>query len=69
MSGFKDLSKLIKTYNKGLWFGHREDSKLVVENGQIFINGYKNDTCFIIEELKSLLQLVYETILAPHPHG
>ena len=54
MSGFKDLSKLIKTYNKGLWFGHREDSKLVVENGQIFINGYKNDTCFIIEELKKL---------------
>lgn len=47
-------STLAEQYNDALWFGHREYSKLVIENGQIFINGYKQDTCNIIRKLKSL---------------
>ena len=49
-----DIVELIRTYNSTLWHGHRENSKLVVETGHIFINGYKNDTRFIIAELEGL---------------
>lgn len=52
--GFDDIPTLAEQYNDALWFGHREYSKLVIENGQIFINGYKQDTCNIIRKLKSL---------------
>ncbi len=54
--GFEDIPGLVRRYNNTLWFGHREDGKLVIESGQIFINGYRNDTCSIIEELDSLSQ-------------
>ena len=54
IDGFDDIVSLAQKYNEKLWFGHREHSKLVIENGQIFINGYKNDTCSIINELKRL---------------
>ena len=50
--GFDNIQQLVKTYNNQLWFGHYEESKLVIENGQIFINGYKEHTCYIINELK-----------------
>ena len=52
--GFDDIPTLAEQYNDALWCGHREYSKLVIENGQIFINGYKQDTCNIIRKLKSL---------------
>ncbi|QKY69342.1 ATP-dependent RecD-like DNA helicase [Lentibacillus sp. CBA3610] len=52
--GFDDIPALIKIYNSTLWHGHVENSKLVIESGQIFINGYKNDTRFIIDELEDL---------------
>ncbi len=51
---FDDIVALVKTYNNTLWHGHRESSKLVIENDHIFINGYKNDTCFIIDKLKNM---------------
>jgi hypothetical protein len=54
--GFEDIPSLAIIYNNALWHGHRENSKLVIENGQIFINSYKNDTCFIIAKLKELAQ-------------
>lgn len=50
--GFEDIPQLVEMYNSQLWSGHYLNSKLVIENGQIFINGYKNDTCTIIEKLK-----------------
>lgn len=50
--GFDNIQQLVKTYNNQLWFGHYEEGKLVIENGQIFINGYKEHTCYIINELK-----------------
>lgn len=52
--GFDDIPLLAEQYNNTLWYGHKEHSKLVIENGQIFINGYKNDTCNIIQKLKTL---------------
>lgn len=53
INGFDNLSELVKRYNKNLWIGHYEDSKLVIENNYIFINGYRENTCYIINELKS----------------
>lgn len=50
--GFDDLEALVSTYNYVLWDGHRENSKLVIDNGHIFINGYKNDTLSIISKLE-----------------
>lgn len=54
IEGFGDVAELAQKYNEKLWFGHKEQSKLVIENGQLFINGYKNDTCYIINKLKIL---------------
>lgn len=53
---FQDIPALVETYNDLLWVGHKEYSKLLIENGQIFINGYKRDTCNIINTLKSLAE-------------
>jgi energy-coupling factor transporter ATP-binding protein EcfA2 len=52
--GFDDIEALVRVYNSTIWHGHRENSKLVIESGQIFINGYKNDTRFILAELEKL---------------
>ena len=39
IDGFANVAELAQKYNEKLWSGHREHSKLVIENGQIFING------------------------------
>lgn len=49
---FDDIATLVRTYNAALWHGHHENSKLVIETGHVYINGYKNDTRFIIAELE-----------------
>lgn len=54
IDAFEDIPTLAQEYNSLLWTGHRGHSKLVIENGQVFINGYKEDTCFIISKLKEL---------------
>ncbi len=54
IKGFADVSHLAMLYNSKLWSGHVENSKLVIENGHIFINGYKNDTSVIIGKLKKM---------------
>ncbi len=54
ITGFTDIPNLVQRYNTALWPGHRNASKLVIENGQIFINGYKEDCCNIIKNLKKL---------------
>lgn len=51
---FENIPELTQQYNNALWFGHQEKSKLVIENGQIFLNGYKNNTCSIIRQLRTL---------------
>jgi ATP-dependent exoDNAse (exonuclease V) alpha subunit len=52
--GFDNVAALAKIYNDNLWYGHRENCKLVIDNGHIFINGYKEDTCFIIDKLEEM---------------
>jgi hypothetical protein len=52
--GFDEIVALVRIYNSTIWHGHLENSKLVIENGHIFINGYKNDTRFIIAKLEDL---------------
>ena len=53
LEGFEDIPKLVDIYNKNLWKGHIYAGKLVIDKGQIFINGYKNDTVNIISKLKT----------------
>lgn len=49
-----DIESLVTAYYNALYYKHRSNSKLVIENGHIFINGYKNDVRFIIAELGKL---------------
>lgn len=50
----EDIETLVTAYNKVLYHTHYQRSKLVIERGHIFINGYKNDVKYIIGELKKL---------------
>lgn len=54
VSGFENLDTLVNRYNNKLWRYHREESKLVVELNHVYINGYKNDTRYIIDYLALL---------------
>ena len=47
----ENINDLVVQYNESLWSGHYNDCKLVIEKGQIFINGYKEDTRKIILKL------------------
>ena len=51
---FSNVQGLVEKYNSLLWQGHYNSSRLILENGQIFINGYKDDTCYIIETIRDL---------------
>lgn len=51
ITGFDNIPALVQQYNAKLWYGHFERSKLVIDKGQIYINGYKSDTCAIISKL------------------
>lgn len=52
--GFDNVLELVNKYNGTLWTGHYENSRIVIENDHIFINGYRNDTHFIVTELEDL---------------
>lgn len=52
--GFGDIPELVKRFRDALYYKHRDRSKLVIDDGQIFINGYKEDTCTIIRKLRRL---------------
>jgi hypothetical protein len=54
IAGFDDIPTLVSTYNSKLYSKHEENSKLVIRNGQVFINGYLNDTIAIINKLREL---------------
>ena len=49
-----DIEALVAAYCNALYYKHRPNSKLVIENGHLFINEYKNDVRFIIAELAEL---------------
>lgn len=54
--GFDDITGLVSIYNSTLWYGHRADSSLMIKNGHLFINSYKNNTQFILNKLEELAQ-------------
>ena len=54
MTHYGDIALLSNAYYYKLWFGHRERSQIIVNNGFAYINEYKLDTCNIIEKLKKL---------------
>lgn len=54
ITGFGNINDLIRKYNNSLWFGHKPRSNLKLENGHVFINEYKIDTCDIIKKLQEL---------------
>ena len=49
-----DIETLVTAYYNALYYKHRPNSKLVIENGHIFINKYKEDVRYIIAELGKL---------------
>lgn len=49
--GYSDLYTLRDIYNNTLYYKHRALGKLVIENGQIYLNEYKEDTCTVIKKL------------------
>jgi len=49
-----DIEVLVTAYYDALYYKHRLNSKLVIENGHIFINEYKEDVKYIIIELAEL---------------
>lgn len=51
---FQDIPGLVSDFEGALYYKHRERSKLVIDDGQIYINGYKEDTCSIIRKLCEL---------------
>ena len=56
IAGFDDIPTLVSTYNSKLYPKHKENSKLVIRNGQVFINGYMNDTMAIITKFRELTE-------------
>lgn len=52
--GFNNIPELVEKFRENLYYKHRDRAKLVIENEQIYINGYKEDTCNIIKELCEL---------------
>lgn len=51
---FKDINSLINTYNSKLYYKHKKDGSLILENGFVFISGYENDSVYIIQKLIEL---------------
>lgn len=52
---FEDVEKLVSTYNSRLYHNHTQQArKLIIKNGYIFIESYKEDTVAIIETIKGL---------------
>lgn len=49
-----DIESLVAAYFNALYYKHRPNSKLVIENSHIFINEYKDDVRYIIAELSKL---------------
>lgn len=52
--GYSNIEELARQYYNLLYEDHRNQSKLVIENGLIYINGYKENTCYIVRELCSM---------------
>lgn len=53
--GFEDVENLVSVYNSRLYQNHTQQTrKLIIKNGYIFIEGYKEDTISIIQTIIGL---------------
>ncbi len=53
---FKNIDALINKYNEKVYFKHRPESCLFLENGFIFLKGYETNTVNIIRQIIDLAQ-------------
>lgn len=53
---FKHLDKLIDKYNENVYFKHRPESCLFLENGFVFIKGYETNTVRIVRKITDLAE-------------
>lgn len=51
---FGDIPNAVKRYNEKLWFGHLERSRLVIDDGRIFINGCMDNVGAVVSKLQEL---------------
>lgn len=51
---FGDIPTLVKSYNNKIYHKHKPDRCLVIENNNLYIYGYEDDTINIINKLNSL---------------
>ena len=54
LNHYGDIKSLARTYNSILWFGHKENSEIVIKDDFAYIRGYRLDTCSIIKKLMEL---------------
>ena len=51
---FEDVHVLVEKFNERLWCGHFEDRKILIGKNHLYVNGYLQDTRFILSELSRL---------------
>ena len=55
LGDFTDIESLVRKYNQKLYDNETQQArKLVIENGYLYIEGYKEDTVFIISKICSM---------------
>lgn len=54
LEGFNGLENLIETYNNNVYYKHKPDGCLKLENGFVFFNGYESNTVNIVQDLITL---------------
>lgn len=54
VKNFGDIPTLVDSYNNKIYYKHKPNRCLVIENNNLYIHGYENDTINIINKLNSL---------------
>lgn len=54
VQGYEDIPKLVESYNNKLCSKHKEYRRLVMEKDNLYMQGYEEDTVYIINKLNSL---------------
>ena len=54
VKNFGDIPTLVDSYNNKIYYKHKPNRCLVIENNNLYIHGYENDTINIINKLNFL---------------
>ena len=52
---YGDVFSLARQYNNTIYYKDWEQSRIIIQDGYVFINKYKEDTCIIIRTLQALV--------------